>query len=147
MLLTHSTSEQWIRKLNSFLSRTINNCHHRTHTHKAKLMTFFKILHYCHFQPFGFSFLPEVEILHASEWLVGSVDVCRSACYAYLLLVVKASSDCVSKSCFSSRTAKIKEIIHRLNQDKARWHFRRSLFMNKIISKVRRLTCLCGDQC
>ncbi|KAK4296400.1 hypothetical protein Pmani_031102 [Petrolisthes manimaculis] len=31
--------------------------------------------------------------------------------------------------------AKIEEIIHRLNQDKARWHFRRSLFMNKIISK------------
>nr|WQB60164.1 timeless-protein [Portunus trituberculatus] len=31
--------------------------------------------------------------------------------------------------------AKIKIIIHRLNQDKARWHFRRSLFMNKIISK------------
>lgn len=31
--------------------------------------------------------------------------------------------------------AKINEIIHRLNQDKARWHFRRSLFMNKIISK------------
>ncbi|XP_063887933.1 protein timeless-like isoform X5 [Scylla paramamosain] len=30
--------------------------------------------------------------------------------------------------------AKIKKIIHRLNQDKARWHFRRSLFMNKIIS-------------
>lgn len=30
--------------------------------------------------------------------------------------------------------AKIKIIIHRLNQDKARWHFRRSLFMNKIIS-------------
>ncbi|XP_071541193.1 protein timeless isoform X2 [Panulirus ornatus] len=31
--------------------------------------------------------------------------------------------------------AKIEEILHRLNQDKARWHFRRSLFMNKIISK------------
>ncbi|KAG0723966.1 Protein timeless [Chionoecetes opilio] len=31
--------------------------------------------------------------------------------------------------------AKIREILHRLDQDKARWHFRRSLFMNKIISK------------
>ncbi|XP_063600938.1 protein timeless-like [Penaeus indicus] len=31
--------------------------------------------------------------------------------------------------------AKVEEILHRLNQDKARWHFRRSLFMNKIISK------------
>lgn len=48
----------------------------------------------------------------------------------------------VSKSVLSSHTAKIKEIIHRLNQDKARWHFRRSLFMNKIISKVRWLSLL-----
>ncbi|XP_042227111.1 protein timeless-like isoform X2 [Homarus americanus] len=31
--------------------------------------------------------------------------------------------------------AKIEDILHRLNQDKARWHYRRSLFLNKIISK------------
>nr|ANW48379.1 timeless [Euphausia superba] len=31
--------------------------------------------------------------------------------------------------------AKIDEILRRLVQDKARWHFRRSLFMNKIISQ------------
>ncbi|XP_076038952.1 timeless [Oratosquilla oratoria] len=31
--------------------------------------------------------------------------------------------------------AKIDEILRRLIQDKARWHFRRSLFMNKIISQ------------
>lgn len=30
---------------------------------------------------------------------------------------------------------KIEEILHRLVQDKARWHFRRSLFMNKLIPK------------
>ncbi|XP_050729606.1 protein timeless-like isoform X3 [Eriocheir sinensis] len=63
------------------------------------------------------------------EWMVMSMD--RFFAPAIQLGTYMGDKYVVPPNC----QAKIKEIIHRLNQDKSRWHFRRSLFMNKIISK------------